>query len=374
MDSVVSGRRLRVRFDSEIFGSQLHGGVSRYYAELIRALPANGVDPTLIVPLTFNRHLNRASEGVWAGQVDPRYWSKVSHKVAQGFSVAADRFSAALGKYDVFHQTWYSLRYNDVPNRVVTVHDMIPELLPDDVSMNSHAGKLASFTTASLVLTVSENTRQDLLALHPELNCPIEVTPLGVDLEYFRGKARGQEGNTILFVGSRRGYKNFPIFAQATSKLLKSNPCLSILCVGGGSLSEAELAPYIERDVASRIRQRTVSDAQLPEVYRTALCFVFPSRYEGFGLPMLEAFACGCPVVAAKASCFPEIAGEAAEYFDPLDSNQLLEVLTRVCSDRARRQHLRAQGVLRAADFSWHRTAQLTADAYRTHLSFPNCV
>jgi glycosyltransferase involved in cell wall biosynthesis len=108
----------------------------------------------------------------------------------------------------------------------------------------------------------------------------------------------------------------------------------------------------------------TVRDVELPSLYRKSKAFVFPSRYEGFGLPILESFAAGCPAVISRASCFPEIADDAAEYFNPDSSDELYDVLSRIVIDKQRRKELRDRGFQRLTRFSWERTAELTRDGY----------
>ena len=114
-----------------------------------------------------------------------------------------------------------------------------------------------------------------------------------------------------------------------------------------------------------RVHQANVSDSTLPRIYREAELFVFPSEYEGFGIPLLEAFASGCPVAASCASCFPEVGGEAIEYFDPASIDEISHALDRVLTSPARASTLRALGAERVKLFPWTRTAEKTAEAYR---------
>ena len=114
-----------------------------------------------------------------------------------------------------------------------------------------------------------------------------------------------------------------------------------------------------------RVQQRNVADGDIAACYAHAEVFVFPSLYEGFGIPILEAFSCGCPTLLARASCFPEIAGDAALYFDPQTPGSMAAALTRLLGDAALRDQLRARGRARAAEFTWERTTARTLDIYR---------
>ncbi len=360
-------RPIRVLFDSEIFGLQLHGGISRYFAALLEHLPRHGVSPTLWAPFTYNQHLRTGRTSGFVGLRLPlALRSDRMARLEQRGLRAADRVAARLGRFDIVHGTYYQRRLTTDAPKVVTVYDMAPERFPELFPAgNPHAGKREACAAAALIIAISERTKRDLLELFPELDRPVEVIHLAVDTVSFRSLGSGGEDGTILYVGQRHGYKNFGTFAEATARLLAERPELSALCVGGGPLHPDELAPFVERGCADRVAQRTVSDRELPALYGRATAFVYPSLYEGFGLPVLEAFAARCPVVLSNASCLPEVAADAAEYFDPHDVEALLEALRRVTDDRARREELRRSGDRRLGAFSWDLTAERTAAAYR---------
>ena len=357
-------RKPRVVFDSDIFSGQVHGGVSRYYAEVIPRLDRFGVEPRLVVPLSVNEHLQLRRPEVWGVRLPERMLTRATRRAARLASKAADQIVPRLLRPDILHQTLYWNHYPRSWKRAVTVVDMIPEILPEDVSASAHKGKREACQAASLIFTISEKTKEDLLRIYPDLECPVEVTPLAVDAAFYSRHARGQEGDQILFVGHRGGYKNFHTFAEAASRLLQRHPELSVLCVGGGPFEDDELRPFRERGTEARCRGVTVRDVELPSLYRNSKAFVFPSKYEGFGIPILESFAAGCPAIISRASCFPEVADEAAEYFDPENADELFHVLSRMVSDKQRREELRALGFQRLTHFSWERTAELTRDGY----------
>lgn len=357
---------LRVLFDTEIFGQQLHGGISRYYAELIRHLPHHGVEPVLIAPLTFNQHLMPLQTPGFVGVRAPgALRNRHTVRAVHHFLRLADEVSSRVLKYSLLHHTYYNRRLDVQVPQVTTVVDMIPERFPELFpGGNPHGAKESAARASRLVFTISECTRRDLLAFYPQLEARVVVTHLAVDQDFFRSRARGEEDGTILFVGDRGGYKNFATFARAAARLLAERPELRVLCVGGSPLQEHERVPFEEQGVSARLERRTATDEELPSIYRRATAFVFPSKYEGFGLPILEAFASGCPVVLSNASCFPEVADDAASYFDPSSSDELLETLRRVTCDSAYRSELRRRGGNRVNDFTWDRTAERTSAAY----------
>jgi glycosyltransferase involved in cell wall biosynthesis len=358
-----------VLFDSEIFSLQVYGGISRYVVELLKHLPNHGVRPLLIAPITFNHHLAETRpRGFYGAALPSRSRNRYTKRLARTILRLSDELTSRMAPFDVLHRTYYGRRFTHVPRRVTTVVDMIPEMFPEMYPAGTpHRGKAVAVTEAALVLCISHRTKQDLQRLMPGLRAPIRVVHLAVDAEFFAERAGRDAGEdrTLLFVGDRGGYKNFDTFANASARLLVERPDLRVVVVGGGPLSSGELAPFVERGNERRVHQRSATDAELPALYRGAVVFVFPSHYEGFGLPILEAFASGCPVALSNASCFPEIADEAGLYFDPHNADSLLEVLRRVTSDAGLRSELRARGAARLREFSWDRTAQQTAAAYR---------
>jgi glycosyltransferase involved in cell wall biosynthesis len=357
-------RKPRVVFDSDIFSAQVHGGVSRYYAEVIPRLKQFGVEPRLVVPLSVNEHLQLRLPEVLGMRLPERLLTRATLRVARLASKVSDQLAPRLLRADILHQTLYCNHYPRSWKRAVTVVDMIPEILPEHVTPGAHKGKREACEAASVIFTISEKTKEDLLRIYPNLTCPVDVTPLAVDVAFYDRHARGQEEDQILFVGNRRGYKNFQIFAEAAARLLQQRPELSVLCVGGGAFGQDELGPFRERGTETRCRGVTVRDVELPSLYRKSKAFVFASKYEGFGLPILESFAAGCPAIISRASCFPEIAAEAAEYFDPGNADELFDVLSRIVTDKQRRQELRERGFRRLTHFTWERTAELTRNGY----------
>lgn len=358
---------LRVFFDSEGFANQVYGGISRYFAEIVRRLPRYGVSPLMAAPATFNQYVKSGRMPGFHGVRLPDAWrNRYTHSAVRRATSLADHVASRIWGFDVLQRTFYRRKVKATVPSVTTVVDMIPELFPEYFGYgNPHAGKRECCEQASAVVVISECTKRDLVAAYPDLAMTIDVVYPAVDVEFFRRRARDDDQGSILFVGSRAGYKDFSTFAIASAVLLAENPGLHVLCVGGGPLQGSELDPYVRRGVASRVFHRAVTDDELPAIYGGARAFVFPSRYEGFGIPILEAFACRCPTILSRASCFPEVAAEAAEYFAAGDSDALLESLRKVTSDPMYRTELRNRGDLRVTHFSWDRSAEEMATIYR---------
>lgn len=254
---------------------------------------------------------------------------------------------------------------------LMLVYDLIPERLGLDRSAPIWDEKHLAVEHASSYACISENTRNDLHELEPvSRGKPAYVVPLGVD-ELFRPAAaaevaafrkdRGIDRPYFLLVGERRGvegYKNTDLLFEALHGWRESSGH-EVVCVGGQTYVEPEL-----RLAGPKVRARrfSLSDEELRLAYAGAVALVYPSRYEGFGLPVAEAMACGCPVITTRLASLPEVAGDAALYVDPDDPRELREALEAV-GEPARRAAMVAAGASRASAFRWDRASAALADA-----------
>jgi len=357
---------VRVRFDDQIFTTQRRGGISRYFVELIRELsedPELGVNAELGWRWTYNHHAIEAGLGV------PLTIPGGSRGRVLRMANRAVNF--AKSKADLIHHTYYRADYLHskltLPT-AVTIYDMTPELFPDLFPTgNPHQLKREYVRRATVVFCISENTRRDLLRLYGSIESPTVVTHLGVGGRFLPGAARPAwcPRSYLLFVGNRGGYKDFRLVLEAFAGLPPQQSGISLLAIGGGRFTEDEGGLISRWGLGNRVLQRAASDAEMPGIYGGAEAFVFPSRYEGFGLPALEAMACGAPTVLANSSSLPEVGGDAVLYFPPEDASALAAQLGRLLTDGELRRHLSKQGLERARHFTWRRTAAGTASAYR---------
>ncbi|MGE5553617.1 MAG: glycosyltransferase family 4 protein [Betaproteobacteria bacterium] len=308
----------------------------------------------------------------WCGQKKPDFWEAVG-------PVAAPLPDGA----DVYFVPHNGLGLPPPEARrsarlVVTVHDLIPYVLPQTCSRTFLQRALAEIpravAEADYVITVSRHSLQDLRTLLgvPESRVAVipeapedRYAPLDRDLSRVRVARRcGLDGPFILNVGGFSRRKNLPRLVEAFSEVCRTTSLPHRLVLvgrpGGGSYAHCrELAERL--GIADRVAfPGFVAGEDLPALYNAADLFVFPSLYEGFGLPPLEAMACGVPVVAANTSSLPEVVGPAARLVDPLDVGALAQTIREVLTNRNEAERLAQAGRQRAAEFSWRKTAWLT--------------
>lgn len=368
---------MRVAFDPQIFLLQEYGGISRYVCSLARQLTKSAeVDVRIIAPLHYNKHLQDLPCRLGQGWRVPRI-RKTFRMVC-----AASEFlsSQAMRRFrpDVVHETYFSNRVLGPGNsrRIITVYDMISERFPIEFPGRQFTeAKKHAIARADHVLCISDHTRRDLIDLFGVAPQKTSVVYLGYD-DLIPSVDPGSEVSMtnqsrpyLLYVGSRGGYKNFRslLAAFASSAQLKSD--CAIVCFGGGRLDSEERALLHQLGLSEvHVQQVSGNDAMLASTYRNATAFVYPSLYEGFGIPPLEAMSLGCPVICSNTTSIPEVVGDAGEYFDPSDPETIRVAIERVVYSSARRNELVNRGNARRAIYSWQRCAKETLDVYRSIL------
>jgi glycosyltransferase involved in cell wall biosynthesis len=369
---------MRITFDAQIFCSQEFGGISRYFASLASELCAmRGVDLRIVAPLYFNAYLGRLPAGLVRGhKVNKR--PPVFNFPIRAASVLAADFLQRFPRPDIVHKTYYYPlpRTPRGARSVVTVYDMIHERFPKSYSSRDPISrwKARAVAEADHVICISEQTRRDLLATYDMPENRVSVTHLGYDslaslltgesAQDFRVRVLGANIPYLLYVGSRDGYKNFGGLLRAYSMSPWLREHFRLLCFGGGGLSNAERALISEVGLTEHVTQVGGSDAMLASSYRHAALFVYPSLYEGFGIPPLEAMSLDCPVACSNTSSIPEVVGDAAMTFDPDDAEAICAALESVLNSTSMRDSLIERGRLRCELFSWRRCAQETVGIY----------
>lgn len=293
-------------------------------------------------------------------------------------------FDRLLPDAELYHATEHLLMpLHNVPT-VLTVHDLIFKLLPQYHKRLNYwflnSAMPLFVRRADAIITISESSKKDLIqhygtpadkiAVVYEAAAPVfqPATPFTVD--HVR-REYGLPDRFLLTVGTIEPRKNLSRLLEALARLRAHDPELHLVVVGSRGWLYQDFFRKIDelalRDVVHL--PGYVLDADLPAMYCAATVLVMPSIYEGFGLPVLEAMACGTPVVSSHASSLPEIGGEAAQYFDPMDVDEMTAALRRVLTDDELRAEMRQAGLEQAAEFSWERAASETAAVYERVLS-----
>jgi glycosyltransferase involved in cell wall biosynthesis len=339
----------RIAIDADVLGRQRTGDET-YVAALLREL---GEAPEEIVAVT--RRPDLVPEGIEALELPAR-----SQLTRMSFSLP--RVLRRL-RPDLAHFL-YAIPPGYRGRSVVTVHDLSFEHLPDVMGIKDRllfkTQVPRSARRADRVLTGSEWTKRDLVDRYGLPDERIVVTPYGID-SAFRPDGARVDGHYALFVGAIQPRKD-PLTAVEALALVNSD--LRLLLIGPEKRGAGRVREAVDRlGLGGRVDWKGhVETTELATLYRGAAVLVFPSRYEGFGLPVVEAMACGTPVVATTAGAIPEVAGDAAVLVEPGDPVALAGGIERALADRDR---FVAAGLERARRYSWAATARLTLEVYR---------
>lgn len=284
------------------------------------------------------------------------------------------------GQVDLFHAPDFFLPPVKASTpALVTVHDLsfvrLPETTMPGMERHLNTWVPASVRRATHVIAVSENTRQDLIELYDTPPEKISTLYHGVTSEFeplkdpkclasVRKKYRLGKQPFILSVGTIQRRKNYRRLIQAFDQLDKGHAL--VIAGNKGWYGQDVFEEVARRQLEERVYfLGFVADADLPALYNAASLFVYPSLYEGFGLPALEAMACGTPVVASNASALPEVVGEAGLLVDPYDVDSLSTTMAQALHDTALQRRLRQMGLARARQFTWEKTAVKLLSLYQ---------
>jgi glycosyltransferase involved in cell wall biosynthesis len=325
-------------------------------------LPGLGSTPTSTVPAGYKPW----RLAVWLGQL------------------ARVGFNALVPGAELFHATEHLLPPLEGIPTVLTVHDMIFRLFPEHQKRLNYWYLNATMPLfckrADAIITVSESSKRDIVAQYGLRSSKINVVYEAAAPEFLPASPEettairlryGLPEQYLLHVGTIEPRKNLTRLIQALQKLREGGLQIPLVVVGSRG--------WLYDDFFKQLESMQVADSvlfpgyvpapDLPTLYSAATVAIVPSVYEGFGLPLLEAMACGTPVVSSSSSSLPEVGGDAALYFDPYDAESMAEVIRSVWTSADLREHLRSLGQARSAQFSWNRAAQETENVYDALLS-----
>lgn len=361
---------MHIIYDPQIFSLQKFGGISRYFTEIAtRMFQLTGIDVEIHCPSYLNQHLKAVTSAVFKGGEDISTQQILRYKKIVTTMKNLDLFRKHIAQthFDIAHHTYYWPLPDKLPvkARVTTIHDMIEEeISPNFIKSRL---KLRSIRQADHVICVSDYTRNTLLK-HTDI-APEKVTVVHLGKPEFIEEVKPMvlDGRPyVLYVGPRTGYKNFTrlMHAFANSNRLKKD--FRMICFGGGAFTMDENNAFLKCGLGIEdVLHLTGDDAELHSAYKGASLFVYPSLYEGFGLPPLEAMTLGTPLACSNTTSIPEIVGIAGEYFDPTDIESMISAMERVLYSDKRKAELIIEGKKRSNFFSWNKCAQETIDIYK---------
>lgn len=362
---------MRILYDYQGF-LQKSGGVSRCFCEYINEIKKNN-KVIISCPLTDNIYLKDILN-IKESSLLKIPFIRNDRRLIEIIDKVNSIIEIEKNKFDIFHPTFdSSFYYGKILKRpyVLTIHDLIPEFfLKDKANKNINywlKNKALAIKNASRIMCVSENTKKDLLEFYNYDTQKIDVVPHGI-YPYTGKYANNNNGNYILFVGNRASYKNFKFTIKALIPLFKRYKDINILCTGS-KFTPDENQFICDLNLTNRIKSvGYLNDAQLATLYHHALLFIYPSIYEGFGIPILEAFVNKCPACISNTSSFPEVGGNAVSYFDPHNQESILEAVTKVVENKSYADELREKGYIRAQNYTWKSASEQVINCYKKAL------
>ena len=364
---------MKILYDSQMFLKQKYGGITKYFCELMQNLPEEH-SYKLAVLFADNQHLRDFKALKKINIVLPKQEFRGKGRIKTGFyniNRLYSHYQVTSTDYDLLHPTYYDTYFFKKLKKpfIVTVHDLIEFKFKEQYRHDSLIPNMTEIITkANRIISISENTKKDLIEI-------LNINPAKIDVIYHGFTKclvdRPQSdhyGRYILFVGYRGGYKNFLSLAKVFRNLVSKDKDLKLVCVGQPFTKE-ELENLNELQINEKTIVVGASEKLLNELYSNALAFVYPTKYEGFGMSILEAFANNCPVCLSNTSSLPEVAGEAGSYFDPYNLDSIQNTVEKVIYDTEYSKKMVEKGKKRLEYFSWKKCAEETIKSYEKALS-----
>jgi len=361
---------MKILFDYSIFFHQQQGGISRYFLNIYKEFIQKKIDTKILAPLHNNIFLKNSNYKSNLNLYIKSY-PKNTRKIIKFYNQTLTNFYINLYKPEILHKTFYekNLNKNKKVKKILTVMDLAHEIYYKDYRFKENfKHKKLAIQNLDHIICPSNKTKNDFLSYYnfPEKN--IDVVYMGI--EQFKNcninNVKRIDDPFLLYVGGRDKYKNFInlVKAYAISKNLKND--FKIIFFGGGKFNEEELNLFKKYNLnINNLIQISGDDNQLLYLYKKASAFIFPSIIEGLGLPPLEAMSQGCPVISSNHPAILEAVGGAAETFNPLSIDDIVQKIENVLYDKTYTNTLIKKGIDRSKLFSWNRCANETLNVYK---------
>ncbi len=355
---------MKILFDHQIFSYQRYGGASKYFCEVMACMPKDVWETTTWLS---NNEYVRQKNLFKTHHLFPNHWFRGQGRLMNELNKPYSLYRLSKHDYDVFHQTHfepYCLKSIGNKPMVTTFHDMNFSTCNKNERIEGFQKK--SINRADQIIAVSHNTKKDLVEMWGINPNKITVIHHGVDKNISQNLAekRVVENPYILYVGTRFEFKNFKRFIISFAQVAAKYSGLRLVCTHV-PFSADEIYWLKKHKLVEKTYQFSADESTLQRLYRDAEMFVFPSIYEGFGMPILEAMVYDCPVVLSNTSCFPEIAGDAGCYFDPYSEDDMANAMMSILENTKLKQSCIEKGRERLTHFSWEKSAEQHLATYK---------
>ena len=371
---------MKIKIDYQIFIMQEYGGISKYFIYLSNFINDHlNHKSKIIAPVYINKNLNDVDQISLSGYYI-NFTSRIVKRILWNINSIFDFFHSYNLNLDINHKTFYSIKSDSKSLKdtkiITTIHDMTYEIFPEyfkNAKIVSEC-KLKACNKSDHIIAVSQSTKNDLVKIFNIRPEKISVIYHGVDKSiFFQFKSQvkfiNEIGPFILFVGNRQLYKNFNSLLKAYSLNKKISDNYKLVLFGGEDFLEDENILIKELGLFTNILKFEGNDKLLANFYNATSLFVYPSLYEGFGMPVLEAMACGCPIIAGNNSSIPEVAKDSCLLIDDFKDINLIEKnITMLLENNDLQKKLRIKSIDRSLDFSWEKCALEHLNVYSHQL------
>ena len=366
----MSVKEVSVFFDHQCYWER-YGGVSRYFTEILKT-DIEDADYQLALKYSNNEYL-RELDFECKPFLDNVCISKKHYAISAANKPNSVRMLRRTNA-NIVHLTHYDpYLFKHIHKKIVvsTIHDLnffaIPEFFGRQTELLK-TWQIRCINNSDKIITISEKTKEDIIKYFKIPNDKITRIYHGINSVFKKtSEERVVSAPYILFVGRRGGYKNFDIVKQSFARIASKYSEIMLVCTGQ-QFSANEKKSLYAYGIYDRVLHISANEKTLVNLYSNALFFIFPSLYEGFGLPLLEAMSCECPVLCSNASCFPEIAENAVLYFDPCSVEDICEKMIELIEHETFRESLIEMGSKRKESFSWEKSRQEHFEFYKSLL------
>ena len=367
---------MHIDIDTAVYSGQTRGGISRMFNEILPRMC--DIDPTLNINLlVYNNPVQPLPKHscIRTKNLIPKDNTALQDRLwkfmKQVFSIKSNNYLDSSNYGNIWHSTYYTLPNDKYVAQIVTVHDMIYERFTQvfygSGSDEFREIKKKCILNADAIICVSETTKTDLLNFYNLPESIVQVIHQGYSNEFKStsiSNNRLRENPFLLYVGSRASYKGVDILFQAYSQWSNNNNVELVVIGEEWSKEEMENLKYLK--IYDKVcLLNNIDDKVLAKLYLKALAFIYPSLYEGFGIPLLEAMASGCPIIASRIPSTVEVAGDCPIYFEPARVDDLIRSLNLVIDEGKESDRIRL-GFQHVKKYSWDATASQTLKVYRT--------